>query len=741
MSAVMSGMNRRQFLVAGVSVGGGLFLGLPTVGAASDSGKRMIGFFVQIEPDGRVIIGSNQPEIGQGTRTALPMMVAEELDVDWSMVSIRSMPLGIVKTDDGFTWKYGPQGAGGSDGVTSNWEYMRQVGATARGQLVRAAAARLGVAESDCDTRPGFVVCGRPGKAIAYGDLVAEAALLDLPEESPPLKDIKDYRIVGSRVKTVDAKGIVTGTVKFGIDTVQPDMRYAVIARAPVLNATVKSFDATEARKVAGVLDVVRIDGPAMGEPYVILASGVAVVATSTWAAMQGRAALTIEWNESPSANDSSDRFWAENIEMLKGEGQRVVDDGDFDTAMSTAARVLVRQYEVPFVSHSPLEPQNCYAYVQENSCHIIAPTQSPSGASRAVNTVTGLPRENIRVDMTRVGGGFGRRLTNDYVAEAAMISKQTGWPIKLQWSREDDIRNDFYRPAGTHEMQVGLDANNRVVAWTQRLASASKYYRRPNMPDEELFGAELYDDDFPRRIVDNMRLEYFHNRIGLPRGSWRAPAHTANAFVIQSFIDEIAHETGQDPLQLRLDLYGAERELEYGNHGGPTFNPGRLSRLLKFVAEKIGYGKTLPAGHGIGLAAHFTFGGYAAHAIEVSVKDGDLKIERVVAAIDCGLAVHPNGVEAQLEGGTIDGLSTALGLEITVNNGQVEQSNFDNYPIARIAAIPARFEAHILPYNDQPTGVGEIGLPSAAPALTNAIFAATGKRIRKLPIGQQLRA
>jgi isoquinoline 1-oxidoreductase beta subunit len=743
MSATMrsQGLSRREFLIAGASISGGMFLGLPRIAAAFDAGDRTIGFFIQIEPDGRVIIGSNQPEIGQGSRTALPMMVAEELDVEWSTVSIRSMPLGIVKTDDGYTWKYGGQGAGGSTGVTRNWEYMRQVGATARGQLIKAAAIRLGVAQTECETSPGFVLCKALGKKFAYGDLVADAALLDLPEESPPLKDIKDYRIIGSQVKTVDAHDIVTGKAKFGIDTVRPNMRYAVVARAPVLNATVKSFDDAAAQRVDGVLDVFKIDGPAMGEPYEILASGVAVVATSTWAALQGRAALTIEWHDSASANDSSEKFWADNIEMLKGEGQRVVDDGDFETAMSAAARVLVRQYEVPFVSHAPLEPQNCYAHVQENSCHIIAPTQTPSGASRSAAAVTGLSRENIQVDMTRVGGGFGRRLTNDYVAEAAMISKQTGWPIKLQWSREDDIRNDFYRPAGTHEMQVGLDANNKITAWAQRLASASKYYRRPNMPAEDLVGAELYNDDFPRRIVENMRLEYFHNPIGLPRGSWRAPAHSVNAFVIQSFIDEIAHETGQDPLQLQLDLYGAERELEYGNHGGPTFNPGRLSRLLKFVAEQIGYGRNLPEGHGIGLASHFTFGGYAAHAIEVSVNDGELKIERIVAAIDCGLAVSPNGVAAQLEGGTIDGLSTALGLEITVRNGRIQQSNFNDYPLAKIAAIPALFEAHILPYDDQPTGVGEIGLPPAAPALTNAIFAATGIRIRKLPIGQQLRA
>ena len=735
-------VSRRGFLIAGAAASGALVVGLPVSGALADEGERMLGYFVEIRPDGGIIIGTNQPEIGQGVRTALPMLVAEELDVDWQQVSVRPMPLGIVRTADGYTWKYGGQGVGGSTGLTSNWDFMRRVGATAKQQLIRAAARRLEVEPTDCTTDAGFVVCESVSARIPYADLVEAAAGIEISEDDVALKAVSEHRLVGSRQSTIDARDIVTGKTVYGIDTRRPDMRYAVIARSPYLNGSVASFDDSAAREISGVLDVFEIEGPGPGEPYQILASGVAVVATSTFAAIKGRQALQIVWDEGPNAEDSSERFWRENDRMLEGQGQIVLDDGAFDAAMEDADHIVERRYQVPFVNHAPLEPQNCYAHVTEDRCHIIAPTQMPSGASRSAAWATGLERDRIDVEFTRVGGGFGRRLTNDYVAEAALISKRTGWPIKLQWTREDDVKHDFYRPAGTHEMRAGVSADGDVVAWTQRLASASKYYRRPNMPAENLWEAELYSDDFPRYIVENLRLEYFHNAIGVPRGSWRAPAHTANAFVIQSFIDEVAHDTGQDPLDLRLKLFGEDRELPYENHGGPTFNPGRVSRLARFVADRIGYGRSLPKGRGIGVAAHFTFGGYAAHAIEVEVSDaGDLAIERIVAAIDCGYAVHPNGVEAQLQGATIDGLSTALGLEITVEAGQIVQSNFNDYPIARIAAFPSRFEAHILDYDETPTGAGEMGIPTAAPALTNAIFAASGKRIRRLPIGDQLKA
>ncbi len=739
--------DRRSFLKASLTAAGALLITASLhprrARAESSSSPGMLGFFVRIDTDGTTHIGARSPEIGQGVNTSLPMIIAEEMDADWARVKVKQMPMALKKIDEapGIAWKYGPQGAGGSTSIPSAWSDLRQVGAKVRQLLLQAAASQWEVPVSDLRTEAGVVIHA-DGRRLSYANLAASAATSAWPEADVPLKDPKDFRIVGTAQPQVALREIVTGRAEFGIDARMPGALVAVVARCPHFDGEIESFDASAAKQIPGVREVLVLPGPKHGEPISAnLATGVAVLADDSWAAIKGRRALQIRWKPGPYAQESSASLDRQCAELLKGEGIRCREDGDFDAAREAAARTVEAVYRVPYVSHCPMEPQNACVHVEADRVRIVAPMQSPSGASRVAHQLTGIDRFKIDVRMTRVGGGFGRRLSNDFVAEAVLLSKLSGKPIRLLWTREDDMRHDFYRPFGHHHLIASVDEQGAVSSWAHRLASASKYYRRPNVKPEDMWNPEIYPDDFPAQLVSNLRLEWFAVDSGMTRGSWRAPAHTANAFAVQSFIDELAVATKRDPVALRLAMLGEPRELEYGGHGGPVFDTGRLAGVLRRAADKIGWGRDPGKGRGLGIAAHFTFGGYAAHAMEVAVADdGSYRIERCVCAVDVGRPINRSGLEAQMIGGTIDGISTARNLEIHIRDGQVVEGNFDRYRLLRMADAPD-VEVEIIDSEADPAGAGEMGIPTAAPALTNAIFAASGVRVRSLPIGPKIAA
>lgn len=739
----MTPLSRRLFLQVSATAAGGLMVGLRAADAAAGGGKGApIGLFIRIDPDNRTTIGSHNPEIGQGVKTALPMILAEELDADWSLVTVEQLPLGVnVAADGSRSWKYLSQGAGGSTSVSDAWEPLRLIGAHARDRLVRAAAGRWTVAPETLRTEAGHVL-GPGGRRLSYGALAAEAAVLPEAATPPRLKDPSQFRIVGRPQRVTDARDIVTGKARYGIDVREPGALVAVMLRCPYFDGEVESLDDSAARRVPGVRNVLVIQGPKPDAPLNLnLAAGVAVLADDTWSALKGREALKVVWRRGPHAAESSSGLADQARDLLArpfGEGQVVRRDGDVAAGFAGAARRVTRTYSVPYVAHAPMEPQNAFVHVEGDRARVIAPVQMPGGAAAVLRTL-GVPTQNLQLEMTRVGGGFGRRLTNDFVAEAALISKAAGAPVRLVWTRDDDMRHDFYRPAGWHELSAGLDADGRVVAWTHRLASASKYYRRADVTADKMWEAELYPDDFPARLVPNLALEWRALQSGAPRGSWRAPAHTANAFAIQSFVDELAHEAGADPVAFRLRLLEPAQSLDYAQHGGPKFDTGRLAGVLKTAAEKIGWGRDPGRGRGLGIACHFTFGGYAAHAFEVEAEsEGAVRIRRCVCAADVGRVINPLGLEAQMMGGTIDGVSTAMNAAITIEGGRVREANFNDYPLLTSSEAPD-VEVHIVDSGAPPGGAGEMGIPTAAPALANAVFAATGKRLRATPFRPQL--
>ncbi|MGI9287366.1 MAG: molybdopterin cofactor-binding domain-containing protein, partial [Pseudomonadales bacterium] len=672
-------LSRRSFLTVSATAAGGLFVGIVPVIAAKSEGVQQLGAFVRIDPRGPIIIGARAPEIGQGVKTALPMLIAEELDVAWSDVSVEQLPFDSVHADNprGFTSRYGVQFAGGSTNIKMGWSQMRQAGAKVRRMLLEAAAARWQVDVESLTTDASHIV-HPDGKRHLYNDFAAAAATRDVPEKDQTLKKPAQFSIIGLAVPIVDTKGIVTGAEPYGIDGELPGMVYAAVAHCPYFEGEVKAVNDKAARAIAGVRDVIVLPKPDLKEGLTRnLAAGVAVVADDTWTAFKARRALQIDWTPGPWAEDSNEKLEASAHAALNKDAVVVREDGDYEKAKSAATKTVEAEYFTPFLAHATMEPQNVLIDLKKDSAHVIMSTQTPANGVALISEMTGIKAANIKMELPRSGGGFGRRLEHDVTTEAVLIAQRVKKPVKLVWTREDDMQNDWFRPAGVQQLGATIDSKNKVTGWSYRSAATHKTFGEPEPNELPTWVTCLDPDAVPAGCVDNYTAEFSALDFGLARGWWRGPLPTFSTFAIQSFFDEVAHASGKDPLALRLEILGKDRDLPYRDHGGPKHNTGRVREVLERAADKIGYGRKLPKGHGIGLAANFIFGAYAAHAMEVSVVDDKLKIHRCVVAVDVGQVVNPSGLEGQIISGTIDGISTALNLEITVNDGKVQQSNF----------------------------------------------------------------
>ena len=740
-------LTRRDFILVTATAAGGLVAStyLPTLAraaaASASAAPAALGAFVRIEPNGMIVIGARGAEIGQGVITSLPMLIAEEMDADWASVQVEQLPLGIEAspTPPGFRSKYGSQGAGGSTNIPEGWNELRQIGAQVRWRLVHAAAQRWNVKPEAVRTESGSLI-GPSGQRGHYGEFAEAAAKLTPPAGELPLKPASAWRILGKPQPTVDVDAIVTGRARYALDVREPGMLTAVIARCPYFGGEIERVDDAKARAIPGVRHIVRISAPLEGALLHQLAAGVAVVADDTWSALQGRDALEISWKPGPGATDSTAALEARCIAALEKPGAVVREDGDARAAYAAAHLALDASYTMPILSHATLEPQNAYVKLEKDRALVITGTQSPGQVNLVVHELTGIPRLAIEVQLPRSGGGFGRRSETDVVSEAVLIAKQVNAPVKLMYTREDDLRNDYFRPFGVHRLRATLDADAKLTSWWHATAATPVPWRMRGMEQAPAWMATVDEDELPASLVANFRNEFTPIDFQLARGWWRAPVPTFTAFAAQSFVDELAHLAKRDPVEFRLALLGEPRVLDYRGHGGPKLDTGRLAHVLRLAAEKIGWGRSVASGRGLGIAAHFVFGGYTAHAVEVEVADGALKIHRCVVATDVGQPVNPLGLEAQIMGGTIDGMSAALHQEITVKDGRIEQSNLGDYRLLAMREAP-RVEVHIVPSTLPPAGAGEMGTPTIAPALANAIFAATGKRLRRLPLAPQLKA
>jgi len=702
-------LSRRTFLTASVAAGGGLLLALkmpfPARAEAFDATSGEFNAFVRIDPAGKVHLVMPYIEMGQGTYTSVSMLIAEELEVDLDQVQYEHAP-----PNDKFYANplVGFQATGGSTAIRASWEPLRKVGAGARMMLVSAAASEWNVDPSSCRAEKGEVIHAESGRRRSYGALAEKAAAIPVPSEIP-LKERKDFRLIGKPIKRLDSPAKVDGTALFGIDAKVPGMKIATVAACPVFGGKLSKVNDSKAMAVKGVHQVVRLD------------DAVAVVADHMGAAKKGLAALDIQWDEGPNAtlNTAAIVSQLEAASQKPGAVARI--DGDVDKAMASAKTKIEAIYQQPFLAHTTMEPVNCTVHVRNDACEIWVGTQVMTRAQAIAATITGLPAEQVTVHNHLLGGGFGRRLEVDFIAQAVKIAKQVEGPVKVIWTREEDIQHDMYRPYFFDRIDAGLDAEGKPMAWHHRITGPSVLARwapptfKNGFDFDTVEGAAEPPYSLPNILVDYVR----HEPPGIPTANWRSVGPSHNIFVVESFIDELAAAANKDPVEYRLDLLEAPR----------------AKGVLKLAAEKAGWGQPLPKGSGRGVSVQTVFGTYMSQVAEVEVsREGDVAVRRVVCAVDCGIAVNPDTIEAQIQSAIIYGLTAALHGEITLKNGRIEQSNFDNYRALHINEVPM-IEVYIVDSDEAPGGIGEPGTSALFPAVTNAIFAATGVRLRKLPI------
>src|ERR1700732_5182521 len=705
----MSPLSRRGFLAAGAAAGAGLVIGfyLPH-GNSSSSAKDTFApnAYLKIAPDGKITIVVARSEMGQGVRTSLPMILAEELEADWKQIAIEQA---------GASTLFGDQTTGGSASIRTTWDPMRKAGAAAREMLISAAALTWNVPRSRCTAENGHIKYTGTNRILSYGELASKAATLPVPTDVT-LKQSKDYKIVGQRLARVDSPDKVTGDAVFGIDYRMPGMKLAVLSRCPTIAGKVSAFDDQESRKISGVSYVGKIGD-----------SAVAVVADSVWEAMEGRRVLNVTWDDGPNKDLNTAAVMASLQQAGAKKGANLYAAGD---PAKASGRRISAEYQLPFMAHAPMEPGNCTAHFQGTKCELWAPTQVPQDCRDSVATAIGLDPDQVKVNVTLMGGGFGRRLEHDYAVEAALVSKAINGPVKVLWTREDDMRSSTYRPASLHQLSATLDGSGYPVALTHRIIAPSISGQK-GQPVPNGVDPDLPDEAGPVYGVPNYLVEYVLAETPVPLGWMRSVYALQAAFALESFIDELAVAAGKDPLEFRLHLLAKDQDLEYFT---TTWHTARMRAVLQLAAEKAAWGKPLSPGHYRGVACFGCFASYMAEVVEITMKNDQPRVHRVVAVVDCGQVVNPGILEQQIQGGIVYGLGNALRAKITIEKGRVVQGNFDDYAPLRMEETPA-VEVYAVASAEAPPGLGEPSVPPIAPALCNAIYAATKNRIRALPI------